>query len=173
VVYEISMRSDEERSTLMPIGIAKAQFGDWDIRPGGHSPVNPRVTFDAERQRVAQNWGGYDLFPYVRRTSDGKIMADTRKIAPPKVPYVSIQEVDQRGNPTGDVLDLWEYYKWENAVDKQAVAEARRRMADEGIQMPGTVNLPAGNIDPAELDKLINAAVEKRMAGQKKAINAP
>lgn len=160
VVYELSMRAADEQSTLMPLGIAKIQFGDWEIKPGMASSVNPRQTWNAERERVAMNWGGYELFPYVRRSADGKIMADTRKIAPPKVPRIRIEEIDQRGNPTGDVFDPWAFYRWEESIDRQAAAEAKRRMADEGFG-------PVGPATSPDIAALVEAEVAKRFAKQK------
>lgn len=162
VVYEISM-NEGEHSTLMPMGIAKIQFGDLEIRPGTASPVNPRQTWEAERQRVASNWGGYALFPYARRSAGGQILADTRKIAPPRVPQVSIVEVDQRGNPIGDEVDVWKFYHWEDAVDRQAAAEAKRRMADEGFGSVGPQAVP-------DIAALVEAEVSKRL-GKKAALS--
>jgi hypothetical protein len=106
------------------------------------------------------NWGGYDLFPYNRRSAEGKILADTRKIGAPRVPRVLIEEIDQRGNPTGDKLDIWEFYHWEDAVDRQAVAEARRRMADEGFGPPAAV--------PPDIAAMVDAEVKRQLAAQKK-----
>jgi hypothetical protein len=166
IVYELSMK-EGERDTLMPRGIAKIHFGDLDLKPGMHDPINPRVTYEVERQRVAQKWGGYQLFPYVRRGANGAIIADIRKIASPRVPHVSIVEVDQRGNDVGDAIDVWTFYHWDDGVDKQAAAEARRRMADDGFQPEVIVQAPAGKIDPADLEAMINAAVEKRLAVKK------
>jgi hypothetical protein len=163
VVYEVSMKEGEQ-TTLVPIGIAKIQFGDWDIRPGGRSPINPRCTYEAERNRVAMNWGGYELFPYVRRGASGTIMADTRKIAPPKVPKVIIQEIDQRGNVIGEIFDPWQFYRWEEAVDRQAAAEARRRQADEGF---APVPAPAPVASAVDFEAMVEAAVNKRLGKQK------
>lgn len=171
IVYELSMK-EGERDTLMPRGIAKIHFGDLDLRPGMNDPINQRVTYEVERQRVATNWGGYQLFPYVRRGSNGAIIADIRKIGAPRVPYVSIVEVDQRGNDLGEPIDVWKFYHWEDGVDKQAAAEARRRLADDGFQAEVIVQTPAGQMDPADLEAMINAAVEKRLAIKKGAAGA-
>lgn len=159
IVYTLSMTPGQE-STLMPYGIAKIHFGDPELGPGMQDGVNPRVTMQTERVRVAMNWGDFERFPFVRRTPEGKIIADTRIIGPPKVPYVSIVEIDQRGNETGDAWQPWEFYKWEQMVDRQAAAEAKRRLQDEGFAIPSQPVAP-------DIAALVAAEVERRLSEKK------
>lgn len=170
VIYDISMKPGQE-STLVPIGAAKIYFGDWELKPAHKSSINPRWTYESERMRVAQQWGGFELMPFNKISPKGDPMADTRRIAPPKVPHVAIQEVDQRGNPIGDVIDPWMFYRWNELVDTKAAAEAARRMADSGYAAANGGYMPQAQPampDPSELQKLIDAEVKRQLAAAHK-----
>jgi hypothetical protein len=167
VTYEISM-ADGEQSTLLPVGIAKLHFGDWDLTPGKTHPMNPRVNHESERLRVAEHWGGYELFPYTKTSPNGTPIADIRKIGVPRVPHVKVELIDQRGNTSSDRPFMpWDFYQFEKLVDKHAAAEARRRMESEGMV---TRNYEQQTVPPQDLEALIEAAVTKRLAQSKKAV---
>lgn len=164
ICFDISMEPGRE-SSLVPIGVAKINFGDWDIRPGTKSAINPRVTWEVERLRVAMRWGGYELFPFNRIAPNGAPQADTRKIAPPKVPNVRIDVIDQRGIATGESIEPRAFYKFEQLVDRNAAAEATRRLQDVG----DTARNPVVAAAP-DIDALVKAEVAKQMAAGKKAV---
>lgn len=164
IIYELSMQ-DGQTDTLVPIGVAKINFGDWDIKPGGRSAVNPRLTYEAERMRVAMRWGGYQLYPFVKMTAQGGAIADTRKIAPPDVPHVRIDLIDQRGNPTGTSIEPWLFYHWQDAVDKQAAAEAASRIRQQGHELqPLQTSVPAGAVmmTPTDIAAVVEAAIASK-----------
>lgn len=170
IVYEVSMQPGCE-STLVPIGTAKTNFGDWDVVPGSKHPMNPKVTYDAERLRVAMRWGGFKLFPFTRMSPKGDPIADTRKIAPPDVPHVRIELINQRGLVEDGALrfEPWPFYQWDRMVDKQAAAEAARRMADNGQTLaPAPVAVDNANL----IAQLVEAEVAKRLGNKKAAAGA-
>jgi hypothetical protein len=105
----------------VPMPIAKAYFGDWDVvnyaqfQHEGRT-LDQEFTLGWHRDRVANEmWGGYGWdfpagVPGVRR-------GELRKFDPPRVPRVSIVRIDSRGQrmPNSTVRP-WEIFKWEEQL---------------------------------------------------------
>ncbi len=107
----------------MPVPVAKAYFGDWDVvayglrqRPG--MVLDEIYTMTYHRDRVAeQMWGGYGWdFP---AGSPGVRANELRRFDLPKIPHVTVQRVDSMNRlmPNTKVRP-WDIFKWESLLHK-------------------------------------------------------
>jgi hypothetical protein len=153
VVYELGL--GPERSIMIPVTCAHFHFGDWTIKPGDLSQRGIKRTYAQERIRVAMAWGDWTRMPRGRKTNNG-VVPDTRCIAAPNVPRVSIAVLEQNGVPYGDAFEPWAFYRWETDIDSSAVVEAQAIARETGMFAPTAAapNFDLSTLTPEMLDAL-------------------
>lgn len=144
---------DDTRSILVPDEVVVHYFGNWRA---GTDPeaVEARVlpSFNNERERVANKWGGYMY------SSRGTYT--TAKIDVPDMPDVTINAVNSAGTTVGE----WDFnprsfWKFEELLDAEAESEMAEVLARRGKR--ASVKLDIADIPDDQLDALAKL-LEKR-----------
>lgn len=159
ILYVLNWSNESQRDVLMPEEAAMLHFGDWRL------PKNSGVfraganTFGREKLRVALKWGDY-----VYRTPDRGQEFTQDVIAPPNVPHVKIQRVDQGGRVVGDwAFDPWAHFEWDKDVSPRAVARENAKRAEYEIVPPSRdAEMEAMREQLAEMKKLLASAVKAK-----------
>lgn len=158
VLYTLNWSNESQRDVLMPEEAAILWFGDWRLSKDGSTAFKPGAnTYGREKNRVALKWGDY-----MYRTPDRGQEFTQDPIAPPKVPHVHIQRVDQGGRVVGEWLfDPWAWFAWETDVSPRAVAREKAKQAEYEMKPAASNDLELESMrrELAEMRKLMKAKV--------------
>jgi hypothetical protein len=109
-------------SAIVSVDAARLWFGDERISLSAAQGTPNGETWRFERERVASRYGYWKLpqralngGPNCRK---GENDFDLTKIGPPDVPHVRVESIDQAGRVIGEAFRPWDYWKWEQDVDK-------------------------------------------------------
>lgn len=161
VLYTLNWSNESQRDVLMPEEAAMLHFGDWRLPKDGSGGFKPGAnTYGREKQRVALKWGDYSY-----RTPDRGQEFTQDIIAPPNVPHVKIQRVDQGGRVVGDwSFDPWAWFAWDKDVSPRAVAREKAKQAEYEMKPSGFAGF-----DPSALSADQLAQMASLIAKQMKA----
>jgi hypothetical protein len=165
VVYQLGL--GDEQSIIVPVSCAMVHFGDWTITPGSKDQRKVKRTYGQERIRVAGQWGDFKRMPRGKKMQDGKVQADTRCIGLPDIPHVKIEILEQNGRPYGTPIVPWDFYKWEQDIDAQAVREAQLIAAEMGFMAPqqlapaASAQIDLSALSDAQLEQLAGLMADK------------
>lgn len=140
------------RSVLVPNEVAQHYYGDH--RAGTDQEAEERgqiPSFNNERDRVANVWGGYQASPF-------HPMPAIVRIAIPKMPKVKIEPVNAGGATVGDwFFEPHIFWRFEELL--AADAAEQQLMLDKRRGKPSSLNIASFTED--DLDKL-TALLDKR-----------
>lgn len=141
------------REALVPIEVAIHWFGDWRSEDDGPQVRAGRVPkMNVERDRVARIWGDYHF-------SAKHGMYSTVKIAVPRVPHVSIRNVNENGATVGEwCFKPWDFFAWDQYLDPNAKAEYEADLLERKAKHGGVSALDIiGALTPAQVAQLAEA----------------
>lgn len=148
---------DESKSIIVPNEVSVFYFGD--PRAGSdQEAVEMKLipSFNFERQRVADVWGGYFY-------SAKHGLYSTAKIAVPNVPDVTIENVNNSGTTVGDFsFEPLKFWRFEELLDANAAEEMAEIEARRGKK---SFALDLDSVTPEQLDELaerLGARLERR-----------